>query len=62
VLEIVAATVMTTITRHVTASVRAVRSRTEFCDVGPQGVDAGKDKRNVIGREAEPGGMQSSFW
>lgn len=61
-LEIVAAAVMTTITRHVTASVRAVRSRAEFRDVGPQGVDAGKAKRNVIGRQAEPGGMESSFW
>jgi hypothetical protein len=62
VLEIVAAAVVTTITRHVTASVRAVRSRAELCDVGPQGVDAGKTKRNVIGRQAEPGGMESSFW
>lgn len=61
-MEIIAATVMTTITRHVTASVRAMRSRTEVCDVGPQGVDAGKAKSNVIGRQAEPGGMESSFW
>jgi hypothetical protein len=48
-LEIVAATVVTTITRHITASVRAVRSRAEVCDVGPQGVDMGKTKCNVIG-------------
>ena len=61
-MEIVAAAVMTTITRHVTASVRAVRLRTEVCDVGPQGVDAGKATRNVIGRQAEPGGMESSLW
>jgi hypothetical protein len=60
-LEIVAAAVVTTITRHITASVRAVRSRAEVCDVGPQGIDMGKTKCNVIGRQAVPGEMKSLF-
>jgi hypothetical protein len=61
VLEIVAVAVVTAITRHVTASVGAVRSRAEICDVGPLSVDAGKVKRDVVGRQAEPAGTESSF-
>jgi hypothetical protein len=62
VLEIVAVAVVTAITRHVTASVGAVRSRAEICDVSPQSVDAGKAKRDVIGRQVEPAGTESLFW
>lgn len=61
-LEIVAVAVVTSITRHVTAPDGAVRSRAEICDIRSQGVDAGKTKRHVFGRQAEPAGTEMSSW
>jgi hypothetical protein len=52
---------VTAITRHFTASVGTVRSRTEIFDVGPERVDAGKTQKQVIAREAEPTGTLQVF-